>query len=105
MLKSVTDADFVSHVNVRGVTVAEFGAPWCPPCKTLLPILEELSDEYGEAVTILKIDVDESPSVAAEYGIMSMPTVIAFKDAQPVEKLVGLRPKEVYKNIISRYLS
>lgn len=102
-VKSVTEADFKPNVQASGVTLVDFWAQWCPPCKVLSPMLDELGEEWGDAVSVLKVDVDDSPSAAAEYGIMSMPTVIVFKDGQPVEKLVGLRPKEVYRSIVARY--
>ncbi len=92
-------------IRTQGITIIDFGAEWCQPCKTLLPILAELGREFGEAITIHQVDVDESVELTAEYGVMSMPTVIFFKDAQSVEKLVGLRPKEVYKNLIAKYMA
>ena len=88
----------------KGVTVVEFGAEWCAPCKRLLPILEELSLENGPEVAVVKVDVDQSPDLAADYGIMSMPTVLVFKDGEAVDKLVGLRPKPVYQTIIDRLI-
>ena len=85
-----------------GVAVIEFGASWCPPCRTLEPILDELSAEYGGAAAIVKVDCDRSPELASMYGVMSMPTVVVFKDGQPVDKLVGLRPKSAYRTVIDR---
>ncbi|GIP23286.1 co-chaperone YbbN [Paenibacillus sp. J22TS3] len=101
---AVDERTFEGKVREQGVTLVEFGAVWCPPCKVLLPILDELAGDYGERLTVLKVDCDESPSVAAEYGIMSMPTVIVFHNGEPVDKLVGLRPKNVYESLIERYL-
>ncbi|MDF2959821.1 MAG: trxA [Paenibacillus sp.] len=103
-VKHVTDLEFKSSIAAQGVTVVDFGAPWCPPCKTLLPILEELDEELGASATILKLNVEESPVTAAAFGVMSMPAVFIFKDSQPVEKLIGLRPKGVYRSVISRHL-
>jgi thioredoxin 1 len=88
----------------ESLVVIEFGAVWCAPCKQLLPILEQLSEEFGSKATFAKVDVDQAPDLAVSYGIMGMPTVIVFKNAEPVEKLVGLRPKEAYKAVIGRYL-
>jgi thioredoxin 1 len=104
-IKSVTDHDLAVHVAPQGVTLVDFGAPWCPPCKALLPILDQLDEELGtEEITILKVNADESPISAGVYGVMSMPTVILFKDGEPVDKLVGLRPKEAYMNVIRRHM-
>ncbi|GIO14257.1 thioredoxin [Cohnella xylanilytica] len=102
-LQEITEAGYPEFTGRPGVAVLEFGAVWCPPCKVLLPILEELSQEYGETVSIAKVDADESPELASQFGIMGLPTVIVFKDGQPVDKLVGLRPKGVYQTIIERY--
>ncbi|THF84718.1 thioredoxin family protein [Cohnella fermenti] len=84
------------------VAVVEFGAVWCPPCRVLLPLLDELSDEYGGAVKFAKVDCDESPDLASSFGVMSMPTVVFFRDGVPENKLVGLRPKQAYREIIDR---
>jgi thioredoxin 1 len=104
MLKQANDGDFAGQVAASGVALADFGAAWCPPCRRLLPILEELNQEFGDSLTLLKIDADESPQTAAKYEIMSMPTVILFKDGQPVERMVGLRSIGDYRNAIGKYV-
>ncbi|MCD9021830.1 thioredoxin [Cohnella silvisoli] len=101
---AVNDKTFQGNVRQAGVTLVDFGATWCPPCKVLKPILDELGEQYGEKISVLELDCDESPSVATEYGIMSMPTVIVFHNGEPVEKLVGLRPKSVYESLLTKYL-
>jgi thioredoxin 1 len=101
---AVNDTTFRGSVWQKGVTLVDFGAPWCPPCKVLKPILDELGEEYGEKLAVLEVDCDESPTVATEYGIMSLPTVIVFHNGVPVEKLVGLRPKAVYENLLTKYV-
>jgi thioredoxin 1 len=102
-IKKINDRDFKTSISAEGVTLVDFGAVWCPPCKTLLPMLDQLDADYAGRVTILKLDVDESPDAAAEFGVMSMPTVLFFKDGVPVDKLVGLRPLEVYKSVIGKF--
>jgi thioredoxin 1 len=97
------ETKFKDSLRKQGVTLAEFGAEWCPPCKVLLPILDIMDSEYNGSVSIIKVDCDESPAIAAEYGIMSLPTVIIFHNGEPVDKLVGLRPKDVYQKAIARY--
>ncbi len=82
----------------------DFSAAWCPPCRTLMPILDELGREYPEQLSIVEVDCDESPEIAAEYGIMSIPTVIVFHNGDPVEKLVGLRTKRVYQSVLVQYI-
>jgi thioredoxin 1 len=96
---------FQSSINQNGVTLVEFGATWCPPCKVLLPILEELSREEAGRLDIYQVDCDESPELAAQFGIMSMPTVIVFHNGEPADKLIGLRPKSVYQAALGRYVS
>ncbi|MCL6603303.1 MAG: thioredoxin [Paenibacillus sp.] len=86
------------------VVLVDYGAAWCPPCKVLLPVMEELHQEYGDDVTVVKVDCDELPELAAEAGVMSMPTVIVYKDGQPMEKLVGLRPKSAYQAVLNKQL-
>lgn len=100
----VNDHTFSSAIPKTGTFMVEFGAVWCPPCKALLPVLNELSSKYGDNLPILKVDCDESPITAGTYGIMSMPTVIIFHEGEPVDKLVGLRPMSVYENVISKYM-
>ncbi|MCD1261556.1 thioredoxin family protein [Paenibacillus athensensis] len=97
-----SDEMFQGAVASTGVTLVDFGAAWCAPCKTLLPILDQL-DREQPWLTIVKVDVDYAPSSAALFGVMSMPTVVVFKDGQAVDKLVGLRSKEAYLNIAAKY--
>ncbi|WEK55875.1 MAG: thioredoxin domain-containing protein [Candidatus Cohnella colombiensis] len=101
---TVNDRTFQESIRTVGVTLVDFSTPWCPPCKVLKPILNEIADAYGEKLAVLDVNCDESPEIAGEYGIMSNPTVIIFHDRQPVEKLVGLRPKTVYESLLSKYL-
>jgi thioredoxin 1 len=99
----VNDQTVHNHITKSGVTLIDFGAQWCPPCKALHPILEGLDGQYDQQITILTVDCDESPQVAAQYGIMSMPTVVVMNEGVPVEKLVGLRPIHAYEQVIERY--
>ena len=88
----------------EGTVLVDYGASWCPPCKVLLPLLDELHQEYGDNVTIVKVDCDEVPELAAKAGVMSMPTVIIYQNGEPMEKLIGLRPKSVYQGLLNKYL-
>jgi thioredoxin 1 len=71
----------------------DFWAPWCGPCKAVAPVLEELAGEYAGKVAIAKVNVDEQPATAEAFGIMSIPTMILFKDGKPAGKVVGALPK------------
>ncbi len=104
-MQTVNNDSFRSQVRASGVTLVDFSAVWCPPCKVLKPIVQELDAAYGEKLSVLMVDTDESPELASEFGVMANPTVIVFRDGEPVEKLVGLRPKAVYENVLSRYMS
>src|SRR5688572_2937887 len=105
MLLAVSDkTKFKASIRNDGVTLVEFGAVWCPPCKVLLPILDGMDKEYNGAVSMIKVDCDESPDIASEFSIMSLPTVIIFHNGEPVDKFVGLRPKDVYQTVIAKYL-
>lgn len=99
----VTDADFDSKVE-SGVQLVDFWATWCGPCKTIAPVLEELAADYEGKADILKLDVDENPSTAAKYEVMSIPTLIVFKDGQPVDKVVGFQPKENLAEVLDKHL-
>ncbi|EUP64348.1 TPA: thioredoxin [Staphylococcus aureus] len=99
----VTDADFDSKVE-SGVQLVDFWATWCGPCKMIAPVLEELAADYEGKADILKLDVDENPSTAAKYEVMSIPTLIVFKDGQPVDKVVGVQPKENLAEVLDKHL-
>ncbi|WP_027087101.1 thioredoxin [Cohnella panacarvi] len=92
MAVAVTKENFKDTVS-QGVSLLDFWAPWCGPCKMQLPIVEELSSELEGKATIAKVNVDEEPELASQFGVMSIPTLILFKDGQPVDKLVGLQSK------------
>ena len=91
---NVSDQSFNTEVEGTGTVLVDFWAPWCGPCKMLAPILEELAADVGDDVKIAKVNVDENPESASRFGVMSIPTLILFKDGQPVDKVVGLNSKE-----------
>ena len=96
MAKEITDATFEEEVLKSTVpTLVDFWAPWCGPCRQLGPIVEELAkDNEGKSVKIVKMNVDENTTAASQYGVMSIPTLIFFKDGKSVEKLVGVQEKD-----------
>jgi thioredoxin 1 len=91
---AVTDADFASAVEQKqGLTVVDFWATWCGPCRMIAPILEQLVDEYAGKAHIAKLDVDANPQAAARYGVRSIPTLLFFKDGKLVDQVIGAVPK------------
>ena len=91
---SVTDSSFQADVLGAGKPVlVDFWAEWCGPCRMIAPALEELSQELGDQVTIVKLNIDENPEVPGKYGVRGIPTMILFKDGQPAATKVGAEPK------------
>jgi len=80
--------------------LVDFWAVWCGPCQMVAPIVEELAGEYEGKLKVVKLNTDENPEIAGRYQIMSIPTILFFKNGEPVEKLVGARPKQQFKQVI-----
>lgn len=99
----VTKDNFNATVG-EGVSLLDFWAPWCGPCKMQLPIVDELSGDLQGKATIAKVNVDEEPELASQFGVMSIPTLILFKDGQPVDKMVGLQSKAALQSKIEGQL-
>lgn len=101
----VTDRDFEEKVlNAELPILVDFWAVWCGPCKMIAPILDELTDELDGQLLIGKLDVDHNPSTAMAYGVMSIPTLLLFKDGQPVERIVGYQPKPQLMNRLQKHI-
>lgn len=101
-----TDSSFKQEVlESKGLSVVDFWAPWCGPCKIVGPVIEELATEYAGKVKIGKVNVDENSQTAGQYGIMSIPSVLFFKNGQPVKTMVGAQSKESYKQEIETILA
>jgi thioredoxin 1 len=83
-------------------TLVDFWAPWCGPCRMVGPIIEQLAAERANSVKLAKLNVDESPDVAAAYGVHSIPTLIIFKDGEVVDRFVGVQPKAVLQRALDR---
>ncbi len=95
MPQPISDADFQKEVLESPVPVViDFWAPWCGPCKAMLPIFDELEQGYAGKVKFVKMNVDDNTDIPGQFGVMSIPTFIVFKDGQPVKTTVGGRSKE-----------
>jgi len=92
-IQNVTDQTFEQETN-EGIVIAELGAPWCGPCKMIAPVLEEIDEEMGDQFKIVNLDVDQNPETAQKYSVMSVPTLLFFKDGEKVDQAVGFQPKE-----------
>ncbi|MNJ40349.1 Thioredoxin [compost metagenome] len=101
---ALTKDSFQNQVQ-SGVTLIDFWAPWCGPCRVQLPIVEELANEVDGRAVIAKVNVDEEVELAGQLGITGIPTLILFKDGHIVEKLVGLRSKQDLKTKIEQLLA
>lgn len=88
----------------KGVTLVDFWAPWCAPCRMIAPIVSDLADEFDGQAQVAKINIDENKTVAATYGIRSIPTLIIFKDGKPAKQISGIKPKSILSKAIREQL-
>ena len=92
--KTVTDDSFASDVlGSEAPVLVDFWAEWCGPCKMIGPALEEISSELGDKVTVAKLNIDENPDTPSRYGVRGIPTMLLFKDGQPIAQKVGAAPR------------
>ena len=103
LVQHITDDQFQATV-ANGVTLVDFWAPWCGPCRMIAPILDELAGEIQGKAKIVKINIDENPAVASQYGIMSIPTLLLFKDGAKIDQKVGGQSKPQLKALIEQAL-
>lgn len=103
--KAVTEAEFDKEVLKSDLPVlVDFWAEWCYPCHLIAPIVEEIAHEYEGRLKVVKVDVDQAPGLASRLGIMSIPTLMLFKDGREVERIVGAVPKRMLEEVLQRLL-
>lgn len=101
----ISDNTFEAEVvNSQQLTIVDFWAPWCGPCRKLGPVLDEVATEYSDKLKIVKLNTDENLKTAKEYTISGLPTLLLFKNGKPVERLVGLMPKSTIVSNIEKHL-
>lgn len=106
--KDVTEQSFEADVleeSKSGPVFVDFWAPWCGPCRIVSPIVEELADDYQGKMKFAKIDVDQAQNIALKYQVMSIPTLMIFKDGKPFEQVIGARPKKDLQSRVERALT
>lgn len=103
---TLTDSTFKSEVlDSKTPVVVDFWAPWCQPCKIIGPIIEDLAKEYAGKVKVGKMNVDDNLDVPGQFGVMSIPTILIFKNGHPIKTMIGAQGKENYKRAIDEALA
>jgi thioredoxin 1 len=103
LIKNLTDENFKNEI-AKGVTLVDFNATWCGPCRMLSPIIEEVALSFKGRAHVAKVDIDSEQATASEYQVSSVPTLILFKDGKEVNRLVGLRDSDSIKEFIEEAL-
>ncbi len=103
--EQVTDSTFEQEVLKSEVPVlVDFWAPWCGPCRMVAPVVEEIAEQYEGQIKVVKVNTDENPQIASQYGIRSIPTLMIFKDGDKVDMVVGAVPKTTLATTLEKYL-
>jgi len=106
MVELANDMTFSEKVlSAEGLTLVDFWAPWCGPCRMIAPVLEEIAEQYDGKLRVVKVNVDESPITAAQFGIQSIPTLYFIRDGRPIGRLVGLQSRNALATAIDELLA
>lgn len=99
----LSESNFVPEISA-GTVLVDFWAPWCGPCRMIGPIIEELADDFAEKAKICKLNVDDNNAIAVKYNVMTIPTLIIFKDGNEVERIVGVRPRPEIAAAVTKHM-
>ncbi|MCE9581163.1 MAG: thioredoxin [Planctomycetes bacterium] len=102
--KELSDDAFEAEVGAKGVALVDFWATWCGPCKRVAPIVEELAGQFTGKARIYKMDVDQNQGIPARFGVMSIPTIVLFKDGKEVDRIVGAQSKAVFEEKLKKLI-
>jgi thioredoxin 1 len=102
---TINDATFQQEVLENSLPVlVDFWAPWCGPCRVVGPMVDELAEQYADQIKVVKLNVDQSTGMASQYNIRSIPTLMVFKDGEPVESFAGVVPKSKLSGALDKHL-
>ena len=105
MVQEINDNNFESEViNSENISIVDFWAPWCGPCRKMSAVIDEVATEFQGKINVFKINTDDNLKSAKEYSISGLPSILIFKDGKPIERLVGLMPKDTLSNNIKKHL-
>lgn len=105
MAQNLTKAEFEKAVmSAEGIVLVDFWASWCGPCKMVAPIIDKLAEEYEGRVAVYKVNVDEESALASEFAVVSIPTIIIFKNGKPIDKVIGARSFDDFCDILDNLL-
>lgn len=103
-VQHISDAEFAATVGMGQPVLVDFWAEWCNPCRNLGPTIDAIAEEFDGKVIVAKINIDDHQETATRFGVQSIPTVLIFKDGEPVERIVGAYPKATYTDALARVL-
>lgn len=106
LIKEVTDSSFYEEViKSDSLVLVDFWAPWCGPCRMIAPVIDEIAKDYKSIVKVVKINTDDNPTIATQYSIRSIPTVMLFIKGEKVDTIIGAVPKSTLSNTLDKHLT